>query len=133
MRIDIYLITLIQRTIIYLLMDYFSSNNLCYPEGNVFEEIDEGEEVLVGNKRTVFEENEVGVLEDSEEENEGQVISAADEQFQNMFAENGFKIYEHRELVEIELPKKTEAEKAAENRRSIVNELIERTKVHTGK
>ncbi|CAG8726188.1 21013_t:CDS:1 [Gigaspora rosea] len=50
------------------------------------------------------------------------------EQFQNMFAENGFEIYEHHELVEIELPKKTEAKKAAKNRRSIVNELIERTR-----
>ncbi|CAG8828107.1 16769_t:CDS:1, partial [Dentiscutata erythropus] len=41
-------------------------------EGNVFEEIeiDEGEEILLGNERTVFEENEVVVLEDSEEENE---------------------------------------------------------------
>ncbi|CAG8857129.1 3763_t:CDS:1, partial [Gigaspora margarita] len=50
------------------------------------------------------------------------------EQFQNMFVENGFEIYEHRELVEIELPRKTEAEKAAENRHLIVSELIERTR-----
>ncbi|CAG8792368.1 16272_t:CDS:1, partial [Gigaspora rosea] len=43
-------------------------------EGIVFEEIkvDEGEGVLEGNdnERTVTEENEVIVLEDSEEENE---------------------------------------------------------------
>ncbi|CAB4379012.1 unnamed protein product [Rhizophagus irregularis] len=37
------------------------------------------------------------------------------EKFQKMFEEAGFKIYMHRELVEIEEPKKTEAEKAAEN------------------
>jgi hypothetical protein len=50
------------------------------------------------------------------------------EQFQQMFMESGFEVYASRELVEIELPKKTEAEKAAENRRSIINELIERTR-----
>ncbi|CAG8753663.1 29510_t:CDS:2, partial [Gigaspora margarita] len=40
---------------------------------------------------------------------------------------NGFKIYEHHKLVEIDLPRKTEAEKATESRRLIVSELIERT------
>ncbi|CAG8821238.1 13959_t:CDS:1, partial [Dentiscutata erythropus] len=51
--------------------------NLAKKEGNIFEEIeiDKGEKILVGNERTVFEENKVVVLEDSEEENEVQVIS----------------------------------------------------------
>ena len=48
--------------------------------------------------------------------------------FQQMFEETGFEIYMHRELIEIEEPKKTEAEKAAENRRLAVNELMERTR-----
>ncbi|CAG8686296.1 2738_t:CDS:2, partial [Ambispora leptoticha] len=50
-------------------------------EDNVFEEIevDKGE-VLVGNEKTVLEENDVIVLDDSEEENEEvQAISVADE------------------------------------------------------
>ncbi|RHZ80577.1 hypothetical protein Glove_134g166 [Diversispora epigaea] len=50
------------------------------------------------------------------------------EQFQQMFMESGFEVYISRELGEIELPKKTEAEKAMENRRSTINELIERTR-----
>ncbi|RHZ51825.1 hypothetical protein Glove_469g15 [Diversispora epigaea] len=50
------------------------------------------------------------------------------EQFQQMFMESGFEVYISHELVEIELPKKTEAEKAMENRRSTINELIERTR-----
>ncbi|GES99088.1 hypothetical protein GLOIN_2v1777773 [Rhizophagus clarus] len=50
------------------------------------------------------------------------------EKFQKMFEEAGFEIYMHRELVEIEEPKKTEAEKAAENRRLTINELMERTR-----
>ncbi|CAG8799585.1 28831_t:CDS:2, partial [Gigaspora margarita] len=105
---------------------------------NVFEEIDADEgKVLVENERSLLEKNDVVVLEDSKKENEIQLISMTDEapvahegvkQFQNMFVENGFKIYEHFELVEIELPRKTEAEKAAENRRLIVSELIERTR-----
>ena len=49
-------------------------------------------------------------------------------QFQQMFVENGFEIYERREIVTIEIPKKTEADKALENRRSVVNELMERTR-----
>jgi hypothetical protein len=49
------------------------------------------------------------------------------EKFQKMFEEAGFEIYMHRELVEIEEPKKTKAEKAAENRRLTINELMERT------
>ncbi|CAG8713982.1 16040_t:CDS:1, partial [Cetraspora pellucida] len=55
--------------------------NFAKREENVFEEIkiDEGEEVLMINERTVFEENEVVVLENSEEDNEVQVISIAAE------------------------------------------------------
>ena len=45
-----------------------------------------------------------------------------------MFIESEFEVYVSCGLVEIELPKKTEAEKAAENRRSTINELIERTR-----
>ncbi|CAG8562464.1 1201_t:CDS:2, partial [Cetraspora pellucida] len=53
--------------------------NFAERKGIVFEEIeiDEGKEVLVINERTVFEENKVVVLEDSEEDNEVQVISTA--------------------------------------------------------
>ncbi|CAG8517036.1 16448_t:CDS:2 [Dentiscutata erythropus] len=56
------------------------AGNFAKREGNVFEEIeiDEGKEILVGNERTVFEENEVVVLENSEEENEIQVISVTE-------------------------------------------------------
>ena len=46
--------------------------------------------------------------------------------FQQMFDEAGFEIYMHRELVELEAPKMTEAEKAMENRRLAINELTER-------
>ncbi|CAG8775807.1 36794_t:CDS:1, partial [Racocetra persica] len=59
---------------------------------NVFEEIevDEGE-VLVGNKKTVLEENDVIVLDDSEEENkEVQAISVADE---TSTVHKGIKVY----------------------------------------
>ena len=49
-------------------------------------------------------------------------------QFKQMFVENGFEIYERREIVRIEIPKRTEAEKALENRRSVMNELMERTR-----
>ncbi|CAG8522172.1 28825_t:CDS:2 [Gigaspora margarita] len=45
-----------------------------------------------------------------------------------MFIENRFEIYLTRNIVEIELPKKTEVEKAAENRHSTVYELIEKTR-----
>ncbi|CAG8762250.1 37095_t:CDS:2 [Gigaspora margarita] len=107
-------------------------------EENIFEEIDANEgEVLVENERSLLEKNYVVVLEDSKKENEIQLIFMTDKapiahegvkQFQNMFVENGFKIYEHRELVKIKLPRKTEAEKAAKNRHLIVSELIERTR-----
>ncbi|CAG8776630.1 9206_t:CDS:2, partial [Dentiscutata erythropus] len=55
--------------------------NFVVREGNVFEEIgvDESVGVLEGNERNVLEKNEVIVLEDSEEENEETLISAADE------------------------------------------------------
>ncbi|RIB04494.1 hypothetical protein C2G38_2254352 [Gigaspora rosea] len=44
-----------------------------------------------------------------------------------MFDEGGFEIYEHRKLVRIEFPEKNEIDKAAENRRLTVNELMKRT------
>ncbi|CAG8446625.1 20835_t:CDS:10 [Dentiscutata erythropus] len=53
-------------------------DNFAKREGNVFEEIDKSKKVLIRNKRTVFEENKVVVLEDSEEKNKAQVIFAAD-------------------------------------------------------
>lgn len=46
------------------------------------------------------------------------------EMFQGMFEENGFEIYEHRELVTIF--EKDERQKEAENRKLTVNELTER-------
>lgn len=46
--------------------------------------------------------------------------------YQQMFDETGFDIYTHRELIVIEESAKTEAEKAAENRYLVVNELIKR-------
>ena len=42
-----------------------------------------------------------------------------------MFEDNRFEIYEHRKLVEINILEKSKAEKSAENRCMIVNELIE--------
>src|ERR1041384_108842 len=49
------------------------------------------------------------------------------EKFQQMFDEAGFVIYIHRELVDLEVPTRmTEAEKATENRRLAISELMER-------
>jgi hypothetical protein len=45
-----------------------------------------------------------------------------------MFEETGFEVYMHYELVEVDSPEKTEAERAAENRRLAINELMERTR-----
>jgi len=56
------------------------------------------------------------------------LIVDAWEQFQQMFEESRFEIYEHRELVEVEISEKTEAKRATENRRQTVNELMERTR-----
>ncbi len=50
------------------------------------------------------------------------------EQFQEMFTENGFKIYESRGLVEVNISEKIKAEREAENQRLTVNELLERTR-----
>jgi hypothetical protein len=50
------------------------------------------------------------------------------ENFQQMFDEAGFDIYMHRELVELEVFKMTEIEKATEDRRLTVNELMERVR-----
>ncbi|CAG8762254.1 37096_t:CDS:1, partial [Gigaspora margarita] len=60
-------------------------------EGNVFEEIDADEgEVLVENERSLLEENNMVVLEDSEKENEIQLISMTDEV---PVAHEGVKVY----------------------------------------
>ncbi|CAG8849586.1 3613_t:CDS:1, partial [Gigaspora margarita] len=40
------------------------------------------------------------------------------------FIESGFEVYTNRELVEIDLSRKTEAKKAAEKQYLIVNKLI---------
>ncbi|CAG8568990.1 1219_t:CDS:2, partial [Scutellospora calospora] len=45
-----------------------------------------------------------------------------------LFFQSGFEVYTGRELVKIDLPKKTEAEKASEKRCLMVNELMERTR-----
>ncbi|RHZ51439.1 hypothetical protein Glove_478g118 [Diversispora epigaea] len=45
-----------------------------------------------------------------------------------LFEENGFEIYEQRELVIEEIPIQTDAEKKIENRRHTVNELTERVR-----
>ncbi|CAG8506302.1 18907_t:CDS:1, partial [Racocetra fulgida] len=68
------------------------AGNFVEREGNVFEEIEVDEdEVLVGNEKTVLEENDVIVLDDSEEENkEVQAISVADEA---PTAYKGIKVY----------------------------------------
>ncbi len=44
-----------------------------------------------------------------------------------MFDKTGFDIYIHRELVELEVPRITKAEKALENQRLAISELMERT------
>ena len=49
------------------------------------------------------------------------------EQFQQMFEETGFEVYQHRELVEV-YSEKTHAEIAQENRQLTLNELMERTR-----
>ncbi|RIB21156.1 hypothetical protein C2G38_2034618 [Gigaspora rosea] len=48
--------------------------------------------------------------------------------FQLMFQDCGFEVYFHCEIVELDALEKTEAEKASDNRRSAVNEFIERTR-----
>ena len=46
--------------------------------------------------------------------------------FQEIFEESGFEVYEHRELIIVEEPERTEEEKKAENRRLAMCELTER-------
>jgi len=46
--------------------------------------------------------------------------------FQELFEESGLEVYQHRELVMVELPKLTTEERKAENRRLVLNELTER-------
>ena len=48
--------------------------------------------------------------------------------FQLMFEETGFEVYEHRERVEVAEPLQTEAEREAEARRLAINELMERVR-----
>ncbi|GBB95980.1 hypothetical protein RclHR1_02660001, partial [Rhizophagus clarus] len=50
------------------------------------------------------------------------------EKFQRMFDKAGFDIYISRGLVDLEVPRMTEAEKATENRRLAVSELMERVR-----
>ena len=45
--------------------------------------------------------------------------------FQELFEENGFEVYESRELVMIDVPEQTEEEKKTENRPLFVNKLSE--------
>ena len=70
--------------------------------------------------RHVFHENMYGAIK--------LLTSDVWEKFQQMFDETGFDVYIYRELVELEVPRMTEAEKALENRRLAVSELIERTR-----
>ena len=49
------------------------------------------------------------------------------EKFQQMFDETGFNVYIHCELVELEVPRITEAEKALENWQLVISELMKRT------
>jgi len=46
--------------------------------------------------------------------------------FQEIFEESGFEVYEHRELIIVEEPERTEEEKKAENQRLAMCELTER-------
>ncbi|RIB13185.1 hypothetical protein C2G38_2041185 [Gigaspora rosea] len=46
--------------------------------------------------------------------------------FQQMFQECGFEVYTHREIVEVDAPERTKAERASDNQRLAVNELMER-------
>ena len=43
-----------------------------------------------------------------------------------MFDEIGFDVYIYHEVVDLKVPRMTEVEKAIENRRLAVNELMER-------
>ncbi|CAG8792646.1 43182_t:CDS:1, partial [Gigaspora margarita] len=45
-----------------------------------------------------------------------------------MFQDCGFEVYFHCEIVELNAPEKSKAEKASDNQRSAVNELMERTR-----
>ncbi|RHZ47925.1 hypothetical protein Glove_564g10 [Diversispora epigaea] len=46
--------------------------------------------------------------------------------FQWMFEENGFEVYMHHELVEVDISEEIKAEKAAENQRLAINEFMEK-------
>ena len=48
--------------------------------------------------------------------------------FQKMFEGSGFKVYVSRAVIEVQEIEQTEAEREAECRRLMVNELMERTR-----
>ncbi|RIB14288.1 hypothetical protein C2G38_2195574 [Gigaspora rosea] len=48
--------------------------------------------------------------------------------FQQIFEENGFDIYMHHEVVEVDISEKDKAEGASKHRQLVVNELMERTR-----
>lgn len=70
--------------------------------------------------RHIFHEHTYGVTK--------LLTSDAWEKFQQMFDEAGFDIYIHRGLVDLEVSRMTEAEKATENRRLAISELMERVR-----
>jgi hypothetical protein len=53
---------------------------------------------------------------------------AAWRRFQLMFEENGFEVYEHRELVEVAEPVQSEHDRGVESRRLAVNEMLEQVR-----
>ena len=44
-----------------------------------------------------------------------------------MFEEGSFKIYIRNELIEVDISEQTKTKRATENRRLVINELMERT------
>ncbi|RIB25617.1 hypothetical protein C2G38_2030897 [Gigaspora rosea] len=48
--------------------------------------------------------------------------------FQQMFQECGFEVYTHHEIVKVDTPERTKAERASDNRPLAVNELMKRTR-----
>ncbi|CAG8749947.1 45180_t:CDS:2 [Gigaspora margarita] len=45
-----------------------------------------------------------------------------------MFEENGFDIYMHHEIIEVDISEKNKAERALKHRQLVVNELMEKTR-----
>ncbi|RIB22376.1 hypothetical protein C2G38_2174139 [Gigaspora rosea] len=56
------------------------------------------------------------------------LTTSAWRRFQQMFQECGFEVYIRHKIVEVDAPEKTEAERASDNRRSAINELMKRTR-----